>query len=87
MQVDNNNVQNDRKIHVPTLILTIIGLLFSLILPIITYIVSIIALVFCGTNKQNFKVKYAVILNTIAFVVAVANSILGVLIQNGTLKL
>lgn len=76
-----------KKHHTSTLVLMIIGLVFALLLPIVTYSCSIISLVFAVTKRKEYKTKYAIILNIIALVIALANSVLGVLIRTGIIKL
>ena len=71
----------EMKYHTTTLILAIVGLVFALILPIITYLTSIPALVMMNKQKETHKTKAILIMCTIALVVAVINSALGVWMQ------
>lgn len=77
----NNQVLiEEKKIHTPSLVLMIIGAVFALILPIITYPCSIISLVMSITKRNTHKTTYAIVINTIVLIIALANSILGVLL-------
>lgn len=81
------NAVTQKKIHVPSLVLMIIGALFALILPIITYPCSIVSLVMSITKRNTHKTTYAIVINIIALVVALANSVLGVMLQTGLITL
>ena len=76
-----------KKIRVPSLVLMIIGALFALILPIITYPCSIVRLVMSITKRNTHKTTYAIVINIIALVVALVNSILGGMLQMGIISL
>lgn len=78
MPTENNG---GKKVHVPSMVLMIIGAVFSLLLPIITYPCSIISLVMSIQKRDTHKTTYAIVINIIALVIALANSILGVIIQ------
>lgn len=71
----------EKKIHVPSLVLMIVGLVFSLISPIVTYVCSIISFIMSIKNRKINKTLYAIILNIIALVVAVANNIYAIIIM------
>lgn len=73
------NAATQKKIHVPSLVLMIIGALFALILPIITYPCSIVSLVMSVTKRNTHKTTYAIVINIIALAAALVNSILGVM--------
>ena len=62
-----------KKIHVPSLVLMIVGLVFTLISPIVTYVCSIISLVMSIKKRKVNKTTYAIVLNTIALLIAAAN--------------
>lgn len=62
-----------KKIHVPSLVLMIVGLVFALISPIVTYVCSIISLVMSIKKRKVNKTTYAIVLNIIALLIAVAN--------------
>lgn len=81
------NSVTQKKIHVPSLVLMIIGALFALILPVITYPCSIVSLVMSITKRNTHKTTYAIVINIIALVVALANSVLGVMFQTGLITL
>lgn len=76
-----------KKIRVPSLVLMIIGALFALILPIITYPCSIVRLVVSITKRNTHKATYAIVINIIALAAALVNSILGVMLQMGIITL
>ena len=69
----------EKKVHVPSLVLMIIGAVFALLLPIVTYVTSIISLVMSIDKRKEYKTPYAIVINCIALTVALINSILGVL--------
>ena len=81
------NAVTQKKIHVPSLVLMIIGALFALILPIITYPCSIVSLVMSITKRNTHKTTYAIVINIIALAAALVNSILGVMLQMGIISL
>ena len=67
------------KIHMPSLILSIVGLVFALLLPIITYPCSIVGLVMAIKKKAEFKTTAAFVMCIIGLSVAFINSFLGVM--------
>ncbi|MCL2108843.1 MAG: DUF4190 domain-containing protein [Oscillospiraceae bacterium] len=67
------------KQHVASLVLSIIGLVFALFLPIITYVCSIIGLVVAIKNRKEYKTTAAIIMCIIGLIVALINSIMGFL--------
>ncbi|WP_432649884.1 hypothetical protein [Huintestinicola sp.] len=77
----------EKKIHIPSLILMIIGAIFSLLLPIITYPCSIISLVFGIKNRETHKTGFIIVIDIIALILALANSVLGVMVQTGAIVL
>ena len=77
----------NKKVHTGSLVLMIIGLLFALIIPIVTYPCSIVSLVLAIKNKELYKTKLIIILNIVALILALINSIFGVLLQFGLIKL
>lgn len=81
------NAVTQKKIHVPSLVLMIIGALFALILPIITYPCSIVSLVMSITKRNTHKTTYAIVINIIALAAALVNSLLGVMLQMGIITL
>ena len=66
-----------KRLHVPSFVLSIIGLVFSVLLPLVTYPCSIIALVQSVKYKQSHRTKAAFVMSVIALPIAVINSILG----------
>lgn len=80
-------ITGGKKIHVPSLVLMIIGAVFALLLPIVTYPCSIISLIMSIVKRKDFKTTYAIVINIIVLMIAVVNSILGVMIQLGYISL
>lgn len=87
MEENNNNYNEmptenntDKKIHVPSLVLMIIGAVFSFISPIVTYVCSIISLVMSVQKRKTHKTTYAIVINIIALIIALINHILSVMI-------
>lgn len=80
-------VETKKKIHIPGLVLMIIGALFALILPIVTYPCSIVSLVMSITKRHTHKTTYAIVINIIVLIAAVVNSTLGVLLSLGIISL
>lgn len=76
-----------KKVHVPSLVLMIIGAVFALLLPIVTYGCSITSLVMSITKRHTHKTAYAIVINIIALVLALANSALGVMLNLGIITL
>ncbi|MGN0637168.1 MAG: hypothetical protein ACI4J0_02255 [Huintestinicola sp.] len=77
----------EKKIHIPSLVLMIIGAVFALLLPIVTYPCSIISLVFSIKNRETHKTGFIIAINIIALILALANSVLGVMLQTGAIVL
>ncbi len=73
----------NKKVHVPSLVLMIIGAVFALILPIVTYGCSIPSLVMSIKKKEEYITTYAIVINIIALVGALINSILGIVLAMG----
>ena len=73
----------NQKFHTPSLVLMIVGLVFSLLSPLVAYICCIISLVLSIKHKDEFKIKTVVILDIVGLVVAVANNIYAVILLNG----
>ncbi len=75
-----NNENNRRKLCVPSLVLGIVGVVFSLFLPFISYGCSIPGLALAFRNrKKEYNTKPGMILNTIALALSVVNSALGII--------
>lgn len=79
------NTSTGKKVHVPSMVLMIIGAAFALLftLPIVTYGCSIPSLVMSIKRRKTHITLYAIIINIIALVLALANSVLGVMIRFG----
>ena len=75
-----NNDNNSKKLCVPSLVLGIVGLFFSLFLPFVSYGCSIPGLVI-GLKKQkkDYNSKPGIVLNVIAIALSVINSALGII--------
>ncbi len=76
-----------KKAHVPSLVLMIIGAVFALLLPIVTYGCSITSLVMSIIKRHTHKTAYAIVINIIALIFAVINSAIGVMLQMGVITL
>lgn len=68
----------DKKLYVPSLVLTIVGLVFSVLVPLITYICSIIGLALARKKKDEFKVTPAFVIGIISLVIAVIVHIINI---------
>ena len=66
-----------RKIHVASLVLSIIGLVFSLLFPLVTYPCSIVGLVMAVKKKSECKTTAALVMCIIGLVIAIINSSIG----------
>jgi len=65
------------KVHWLSLILSIIGLVFSIILPIVAYPCLIVGLVQAVKKKTAYKTSAALVMCIIGLVIAIANSAIG----------
>lgn len=81
------NTSTGKKVHVPSMVLMIIGAVFSLLFTYVTYVCSIISLVMSIQHRRTHKTTYAIVINIIALVLALANSVLGIMIQFGFITL
>lgn len=84
---ENTNTGSEKKVHVPSMVLMIIGAVFSLLFTYVTYVCSIISLVMSIQHRKTHKTTYAIVINIIALVLALANSVLGIMIQMGYITL
>lgn len=84
---EETNTSTGKKVHVPSMVLMIIGAVFSLLFTYVTYVCSIISLVMSIQHRRTHKTTYAIVINIIALVLALANSVLGVMIQMGFITL
>ena len=71
------NVPVEKPRHTPSFVLSIIGLIFSILFPLVTYPCSIIALVQSVKYKQSHRTNAAFVMSVIALPIAVLNSIAG----------
>jgi hypothetical protein len=77
---NSNNQPASKTVHVPSLVLMIVGGVFCLLFPLITYPCSIISLVMSVKKKDEFNTTYAIVINIIVLAIAAINSIVGVII-------
>lgn len=82
---ENASVSTEKKVHTPSMVLMIIGAVFALLFTYVTYACSTISLVMSIKHRHTHKTTYAIVINIIALVVALANSVLGVMIQMGVI--
>ncbi len=73
----------NQKFYTPSLVLMIVGLVFSLLSPLVAYICCIISLVLSIKHKDEFKIKTVVILDIVGLVVAIVNNICAVILFSG----
>jgi len=66
-----------KKIHVPSLVLAIVGLVFALLLPLVAYPCLIVGLVLAVKKRGTHKTMAALVMCIIGLIVAVVNSALG----------
>lgn len=75
-----NNENNRKKLCVPSLVLGIIGVFFSLFLPFVSYGCSIPGLAIAFSKKRaDYNSKPGMVLNIIAIALSVINSALGII--------
>ena len=74
-----SNDTEKKKLCVSSLVLGIIGVVFSLFVPVVAYACAIPGLV-SGVKKsrQNYSASAGIVLNIVALSIAVINSVLGV---------
>ncbi len=69
------------KRSIPSLVLGIVGLVFSVIIPLVTYACSIPGLIIALRDKKRaYKANSGIILNIVALSIAFINSLLAVVI-------
>ncbi len=73
------NDNEEKKLCVSSLVLGIVGIVFSLIVPAVAYACSIPGLI-AGIRKsrKNYSVSAGIVLNIIALSLALINSVIGV---------
>lgn len=75
-----NNETSRKKLCVPSLVLGIVGVFFSLFLPFVSYGCSIPGLAIAFSKKRSeYNSKPGMILNVIALALSVINSALGII--------
>ncbi len=79
--------QAKRPMTGSTLPLAIIGLVFCLLIPLVTYVCSIISLSTALKKKAFEKTQPAIIMNIIALGVAAINSIIGIMMRTGIIDI
>lgn len=72
--------QQPKPLHTPSLVLAIVGAVFALILPIVTYPTAIPALVMAARRLGTHKAMAALVISIAALAVALVNSALGAFI-------
>ena len=74
-----SNDNEERKLCVSSLVLGIVGVVFSLFVPAVAYACSIPGLI-TGIKKsrRNYSASAGIILNIIALAIALVNSVLGI---------
>ncbi len=74
------NNENKKKLCVSGLVLGIVGVVFSMFFPFISYACSIPGLAVSLKNrKKDYNTKAGLILNTVAIGIAAVNSALGII--------
>lgn len=84
---EDTSVSTEKKVHTPSMVHMIIGAVFSLLFTYVTYACSTISLVMSITHRRTHKTTYAIVINIIALLLAIANSVLGVMIRMGFITL
>lgn len=75
-----NNESNVKKLCVPSLVLGIVGVFFSVCIPVVSYSCSIPGLAIAlKKKKKNYNSKPGMVLNIIAIAISAINSILGII--------
>ncbi|MCL2367670.1 MAG: hypothetical protein FWC72_01615 [Oscillospiraceae bacterium] len=74
-----------KKLHVASLVLAIIGIVFAVLLPIVAYPLLIVGLVLAVSRRKTQQTIPGLVLCIIGLVVAVVNSVLGALLFSGML--
>jgi|GEM_PF-5156931 len=78
--------ESPKNIHIASLILSVIGLICSILLPAVTYPCSIVGLVMAIKNRAAHKMTAALVMCIISLVIAVVNSVWGAYLRaNGLL--
>lgn len=74
-----NAAKTKQKHSVASLVLGIIGTVFSVLIPLVTYACSIPGLIIAVRDKKrSYKANGGIVLNIVALVIAVINSVLAV---------
>lgn len=84
---ENTSMSTEKKIHVPSMVLMIIGAVFALLFTYVTYVCSTISLIISIVKRREYKTKYAIVINIIALVAALINSALGIMLYMGVITL
>ena len=77
----------EKRIHTASLVLSIIGLAFSLILPIVTYPCSIVGLVFAINRKTKNKTTAAFVMCIVGLGLAVIRTIVNLALLSSFMRL
>jgi hypothetical protein len=79
--MNSNDTSVKKKLCISSMVLGIVGIVFSAILPAVTYSCSIPGLVIAfNKKKKNYNTLAGTVLNIVAVSLALINSILGVII-------
>ncbi len=70
-----------KQIHVPSLVLSIVGLVFALLLPIVAYVCCIVGLVLAYKYREANQTIAAMVMCIVGLAIALINSILGAMIM------
>lgn len=73
----------NKEIYVPSLVLMIVGLVFAFLIPLAAYVCCTISLVMSVKKRKKFKTAYAIPINIIALLIALANHIYTTLVLMG----
>lgn len=64
-----------KRIYTPALVLMIVGLVFSLISPLVAYVCCIISIILAVKNRAAHSFKLVIGLDVLALIIAVVNNI------------
>ena len=70
-------MEQQKSVHTSSLVLSIIGLVFALLLPIVTYPCSIVGLVLAIKRRDTHNTTAAIVMCIIGLVLAIINSAIG----------
>ncbi|MGN0674248.1 MAG: hypothetical protein ACI4KG_00710 [Oscillospiraceae bacterium] len=74
-----SNENSRKKLCVSSLVLGVVGLVFSFLLPVVSYACAIPGLVLgIRCRKKNYRTSAGISLNIVALALALINSVLGI---------